>query len=1166
MQHRKVLLLSILLFAFFYGISQTGNVGIGIDTPQAKLHISGTTLTDSLRIPTGAREGYIFKSDSLGNGSWSPILGVKVDPTLLDAYQFSNTQPEYIEIQGNYAYVACDNADSLLVFDLSNPSLPVRVGGTNIQFPSLAQGLVVSGDYAYADYGARLFVYDITDPTTPLQTDNFFLSFEDLAFANGYVYVVSSFLNAMVTVNVQNPDSIFTVDTIGLGGDPNGIIIEDNKAYIVDAGTLDLKIFDLSSPEDPVLLSSLNFGSFQTFIEVRDGIVFVTDNGTDTLYIFDATDPANPILASTVGGFLIQNGIVAFNNQVYISDSGKDSLYLFDVHDPYHPKLTGTISVKSTPTRIEVLGDYVYLLNENPDRIEVLRVSQNLVTTDGNGLPQVFDGQLPGLVTIGSNDFMDHLRLNRIGVGGVHLTATDPQGFMVTADNGKNLMYMNAVTGQIGIGTEEPGAVVSSTKMDITGGHVAISNNFGVLSINSDSTGFGAGFDTRPDDGLDLFAGSDNRLRITPGGLVGIGTETPPKLLSLRAPDDFLTGPILQFTGSSTDQVESGRIRFVEGSEPNHRGGFIHYNGNANRLHIGVHNANGTDVADDFNAITIHRNTGKVGIGNLNPVYDVDVFDTSSTSISLRDTNQHILMNVGPSGASLRTVTEDPLSFWTNNTRHVTLNHIGNFGIGEAGPSAPLHVKSDQGENTGLGGLVKFENGFDQMLFDGNEIDATASTLFLQNNTTNDLHLVDGGGNVGVGIAPTEKLTVAGTIHSTTGGIKFPDGSIQASASSNLGWNLGGNIGTSSANFLGTTDGQPLQLRTNNANRIHVDASGKIGLNTTATRTMLTLRGPNDPDNGPIVYMYGDGSDQVESGRIRFVESTSSLSWRGGYIHYDGSGNRLHIGTHDTGDKLITNDFNSITLHRNTGNVGIHTSNPEHPLHINKAGTAGSSTIDLVLASATSKRPTILFSENASSLDLADGMSIEYNGSVSGNELTINKVGGAPALTIESSSGEVGIGTTNPTALLEVIATTVKKTNGGSWTASSDVRLKTNIRHYTEGLDKVLGIQPVHFKYNGLSGYDTSKEHIGVIAQELENVAPHMVSTYEKDGEEYLQVDNSAMTYMLINAVKEQQSQIKILEQRLSETERLKKEIEILKNLIVQQNHPVQSTDFRSKK
>ncbi|MFH1561837.1 MAG: DUF1566 domain-containing protein [Nitrospirota bacterium] len=43
-------------------------------------------------------------------------------------------------------------------------------------------------------------------------------------------------------------------------------------------------------------------------------------------------------------------------------------------------------------------------------------------------------------------------------------------------------------------------------------------------------------------------------------------------------------------------------------------------------------------------------------------------------------------------------------------------------------------------------------------------------------------------GNIGIGTAnPTEKLTVAGTIESTSGGFKFPDGSIQTTAASSGG-------------------------------------------------------------------------------------------------------------------------------------------------------------------------------------------------------------------------------------------------------------------------------------------------------------------------------------------------------------------------------------------
>jgi hypothetical protein len=42
-----------------------------------------------------------------------------------------------------------------------------------------------------------------------------------------------------------------------------------------------------------------------------------------------------------------------------------------------------------------------------------------------------------------------------------------------------------------------------------------------------------------------------------------------------------------------------------------------------------------------------------------------------------------------------------------------------------------------------------------------------------------------------------------------------------------------------------------------------------------------------------------------------------------------------------------------------------------------------------------------------------------------------------------------------------------------------------------------------------------------------------MVSEFKLDKEKYLQVDNSAMTYMLINAVKEQQAMIATLRTEL---------------------------------
>lgn len=147
-------------------------------------------------------------------------------------------------------------------------------------------------------------------------------------------------------------------------------------------------------------------------------------------------------------------------------------------------------------------------------------------------------------------------------------------------------------------------------------------------------------------------------------------------------------------------------------------------------------------------------------------------------------------------------------------------------------------------------------------------------------------------------------------------------------------------------------------------------------------------------------------------------------------------------------------------------------------------------------------------------------------------------------ISIDRSTGNVGIETVSPSYVLEVNGS-AGKPGGGSWENSSDARLKQDIKPYTDGLESVIAIRPVTYHYNTLSGFDTQKEYVGIIAQELEQVAPYMVNTSGKvypDGSTgYLTVDNSAMVYMLINAVKEQQA---IIEKQQATIDMLLKRIE----------------------
>ncbi|MFZ4660548.1 MAG: tail fiber domain-containing protein [Caldilineaceae bacterium] len=85
----------------------------------------------------------------------------------------------------------------------------------------------------------------------------------------------------------------------------------------------------------------------------------------------------------------------------------------------------------------------------------------------------------------------------------------------------------------------------------------------------------------------------------------------------------------------------------------------------------------------------------------------------------------------------------------------------GNVGIGTNSPNTMLHINGTGVDNTGATAVVRIisGNGAQTLLMDGNEIDALADGLFLNNNATQPIVLANGGGNVGIGVTnPTYRL------------------------------------------------------------------------------------------------------------------------------------------------------------------------------------------------------------------------------------------------------------------------------------------------------------------------------------------------------------------------------------------------------------------------
>jgi hypothetical protein len=152
-----------------------------------------------------------------------------------------------------------------------------------------------------------------------------------------------------------------------------------------------------------------------------------------------------------------------------------------------------------------------------------------------------------------------------------------------------------------------------------------------------------------------------------------------------------------------------------------------------------------------------------------------------------------------------------------------------------------------------------------------------------------------------------------------------------------------------------------------------------------------------------------------------------------------------------------------------------------------------------------------------------------------GNGLTFSSKSNAMTIL---RNGNVGIGFTIPGQKLSV--------NGnicyvGSIAACSDIRYKRNFSSIKQPLAAILSLHGFYYywkKEEFRNMQFTDERQIGFSAQEIEKLFPELVTT---DANGYKSVDYGRMTPVLVEAIKQQQKKIDILEKRLEEIENLLK-------------------------
>ena len=197
----------------------------------------------------------------------------------------------------------------------------------------------------------------------------------------------------------------------------------------------------------------------------------------------------------------------------------------------------------------------------------------------------------------------------------------------IMADNGQEVVFVNAGNNRVGIGTTSPSEVLHvAGNLEVSGNDPRIKINGFVdshpgLEFYENGTRKWIIFNNYGDDSLDFKTNSTTRMVINQAGTVGIGTQSPDEKLHI-AGNLKIDGDAPTVTVKRDNNADASTFQFqgsggVVGAYIKFLGDESSAGGTNNDLALGT----GATVAERIRI----RGDGKVGIGTTSPDYTLDV-------------------------------------------------------------------------------------------------------------------------------------------------------------------------------------------------------------------------------------------------------------------------------------------------------------------------------------------------------------------------------------------------------------------------------------------------------------------------------------------------------------------------------------------------------------